>query len=197
MKTKQMVAVIALTISALIFGACGNNANNANGNANANANANSNANSNTNKAAANSEETSPLAAFKTLYEAVQKKDVENIRKGLSNATLVMAADLAAKQNKSTDETIKEFLTDPDNNSPTVPEARNEKINGDEATIEVKAPSTGKWTELPFVKEDGRWKLAYDKLDKSAVASTETQGGGKPPAPTEGGGKPAASGTKKP
>lgn len=165
MKTKQIIAIIALTISALIVGACSkatnsNNANNANGNSNK-------------KAAEKGPEDSPTVAFKMLYEAAQKKDVENIKKGLSSGTLFMMADIAKKQNRPPEEVLKESLTDPDYNSPTVPETQNEKINGDEATIEVKAPKTGKWTELPFVKEDGRWKLAYDKLNRGDIATTET------------------------
>ncbi len=71
-----------------------------------------------------------------------------------------------------DETLKENLSDPDYNSPTIPETRNEKINGNEATIEVIAPKTGQWTELPFVKEEGRWKLAYDKLKQDELATMD-------------------------
>jgi hypothetical protein len=174
MKTKRIAAIIALTITALIVGACNKGTTSSNANSDANS---SSANSGTGS--------SPAVAFKTLYEATQKKDVENIKKGLSARTLAMLADIARKQNRTLDETLKENLSDPDYNSATVPETQNEKINGDEATLEVKAPKTGKWTELPFVKEDGRWKLAYDKLNQGDIATTETE-----PAPQPAGNKKA-------
>ena len=40
--------------------------------------------------------------------------------------------------------------------------RNEKIEGDTATIELKNATTNNWQTVPFVKEDGNWKLALDK-----------------------------------
>lgn len=168
MKIKQLAVIVSLVIIAAVAAACNMGAN-TNSNANANSNAN---NSNTKTAAADSPETSPIAAFKILYAATQKKDVENIKKGLSARTLILVADIAKKQQRSMDETLKENLSDPDYNSPTIPEARNEKINGNEATIEVIAPKTGQWTELPFVKEEGRWKLAYDKLNQGDLATMD-------------------------
>jgi hypothetical protein len=45
----------------------------------------------------------------------------------------------------------------------MPETRNEKIEGDTATLEVKNAATNDWDKTPFVKEDGKWKLALDKL----------------------------------
>jgi hypothetical protein len=170
MKIKQLAVIVSLAIIAAISVACDSGTNT---NTNTNTNANSNANSNK-TAAADNPETSPIAAFKILYAATQKKDVENIKKGLSAKTLLLVADIAKKQQRSMDETLKENLSDPDYNSPTIPEARNEKINGNEATIEVIAPKTGQWTELPFVKEEGRWKLAYDKLKQDELATMDKE-----------------------
>ena len=169
MKIKQLAVIVSLAMIAAFVVACDKGTNS---NSNANANSNSNANSNTKTAAADSPETSPIAAFKILYAATQKKDVENIKKGLSARTLILVADIAKKQERSMDETLRDNLTDPDYNSPTIPDTRNEKINGNEATIEVIAPKTGQWTELPFVKEEGRWKLAYDKLKQDELATTD-------------------------
>ena len=55
---------------------------------------------------------------------------------------------------------KEPLFDP---GQTSVEYRNEKINGDKATLEVKDPY-GTWQTVPFLKEDGEWKI-----DKKAFA----------------------------
>ena len=43
------------------------------------------------------------------------------------------------------------------------ELRNEKIEGDTASVEVKNPATGEFdVKYPFVKENGAWKLARDR-----------------------------------
>lgn len=168
MKIKQLAVILSLALIAAFAVACDKGTN-----SNSNANSNSNSNANSNKtAAADSPETSPIAAFKILYAATQKKDVENIKKGLSAKTLILVADIAKKQERTMDETLRDNLSDPDYNSPTIPDTRNEKINGNEATIEVIAPKTGQWTELPFVKEEGRWKLAYDKLNQGDLATMD-------------------------
>ena len=44
-----------------------------------------------------------------------------------------------------------------------PETRNEKIEGETATVEVKNETTGEFDmKMPLVKENGAWKLARDK-----------------------------------
>jgi hypothetical protein len=40
--------------------------------------------------------------------------------------------------------------------------RNEKIEGDTATLEVKNEKTTEWETLYFVKETDEWKIALDK-----------------------------------
>ena len=43
------------------------------------------------------------------------------------------------------------------------ETRNEKIEGETATVEVKNPTTGEFDiKYPFVRENGAWKLARDR-----------------------------------
>lgn len=171
MKVRQITAILTLALLALVATACSSNSN-PNSNSNSNSNAGSNANTKTSDA--QTPENSPTAAFKETYAALQKKDVETIKKGLSSATLDMVAEIAKKQNRTNDETLRDSLTDPNYNSPTIPETRNEKITGDTATIEVKVPKTGQWQELPFVKEKGRWKIAYDKVNKDDM-STDNSG----------------------
>jgi Domain of unknown function (DUF4878) len=104
----------------------------------------------------------PTATFKAFFEASKKKDAAGMKKTLSKGTLEMFDKLAKEQNKSTDDMLKEVDKD-DNKSEKMPETRNEKINGDTATLEVKNDKTGKWDTLPFVKENGEWKIALDKF----------------------------------
>ena len=103
----------------------------------------------------------PTATFKAFYEASNKKDVSGMKKTLSKGTLDMFDKLAKEQNKSTDELLKSF--DKEDKNQKMPETRNEKINGDTATLEVKNDKTDKWDTLPFVKENGEWKIALDKF----------------------------------
>ena len=103
----------------------------------------------------------PTATFKTFYEASKKKDAAGMKKTLSKGTLDMFDKLAKEQNKSTDDMLKEV--DKDDKSEKMPETRNEKINGDTATLEVKNDKTDKWDTLPFAKENGEWKIALDKF----------------------------------
>ena len=43
----------------------------------------------------------------------------------------------------------------------MPETRNEKIDGDKATLEFKdTGGDSNWTTAHFVKEDGEWKVAF-------------------------------------
>jgi hypothetical protein len=104
---------------------------------------------------------SPAATFKAFFEASKKKDVAGIKRGLSKGTLDMLDKLAKEQNKSTDDMLKDVYKE--DKGETFPETQNEKINGDTATLEVKNDKTGKWETLPFVKEDGEWKIALDKF----------------------------------
>ena len=110
----------------------------------------------------------PTATFKAFYEASKKKDAAGMKKTLSKGTLDMFDKLAKEQNKSTDDMLKEV--DKDDKSDKMPETRNEKITGDTATLEVKNDKTGKWDTLPFVKENGEWKIAFDKFLEDVMKS---------------------------
>ena len=79
---------------------------------------------------------------------------------------------SAKENKTVDDTIKEMVKDA--TTPAALELRNEKIDGDKATVEAKDDKTDKWDTVPLIKEGGQWKIAMfdemgdamDKVDKT-------------------------------
>lgn len=104
---------------------------------------------------------SPTQTMKNFVEASQKRDVEAIKKSLSSGSLKMMEGVAKMQGKTLDETIKEGDTG-GNDFKELPEMRNEKIEGDSATLEVKNDKTGEWDTLYFVKETDEWKIALDK-----------------------------------
>lgn len=106
---------------------------------------------------------SPTATFKAFYEASKKKDAAAIKKTMSKGTIEMMEKMAKDQGKSLDDMLKESKTGKDTPD-KLPEMRNEKIDGDKATLEVKRTESGSdWDTMPFVKEDGEWKLAFDKF----------------------------------
>jgi hypothetical protein len=115
---------------------------------------------------------SPTATFKKFHEASKKKDVQGIRKTLSKGSLEMFDKFAKQQNKTMDEMLKDV--DKDSKTETMPETRNEKIDGESATLEIKNEKTGKWDRLPFVKEEGEWKIAFDKFIENMLKELQKQ-----------------------
>ena len=101
----------------------------------------------------------PTATLKAFYEASKKKDATAMKKTLSKGSLDMFEKQAKEQGKSFDDLLKSDQHTPDK----MPETRNEKIDGETATLEVKNDQTNNWDTLPFVKEDGEWKIAFDKF----------------------------------
>jgi hypothetical protein len=74
---------------------------------------------------------------------------------LSKDTLKMHEQEAKAEGVTLDDVVKrETLL---GNGQTTVEYRNEKIEGDKATVEYKN-SYGIWETVPFVKEDGEWKI---------------------------------------
>ncbi len=100
----------------------------------------------------------PADTLKALSEASNKKDVAAIKKYLSMGTLALLETGAREQNKTVDEALRE-----DDGGPfqTLPEMGAAKIEDDKASLEVRNVDTGEFENLPFVKENGEWKVAID------------------------------------
>jgi hypothetical protein len=99
----------------------------------------------------------PTRAFMAFYEASKNGDVEAIKATLSKASLDFLTAEAKKENKTLEAALTESLKNSDIPK-TTPEVRNEKIEGDNATIEVKDEKTNSWDSFRFVKENGEWKI---------------------------------------
>ena len=98
---------------------------------------------------------SPSDTFKEYVKASKKKDPTAMKILLSSATMKMHEQEAKSQNTTVDEIVKrETLLAPNQTSV---DYRNEVINGDKASIQFKN-AYGSWETLPFVKEDGQWKI---------------------------------------
>ena len=105
---------------------------------------------------------SPTATFKAFWEAQKKKDIAGMKKAMSKGSMAMLEKGAKNQNKTVDQAITEGFNTPGAKYDKTPETRNEKINGNDATLEVQDETSQKWETMYFVKEDGDWKIALDK-----------------------------------
>ncbi len=74
---------------------------------------------------------------------------------LSKATLEMHEKEAKSQNVSVDEIVKRETLFSETQKSV--EFKNEKVEGDKATLQVKN-SYGSWETVPFIREDGSWKI---------------------------------------
>jgi len=98
---------------------------------------------------------SPLETFKTYTKAIKQKDTTTMKILLSNATIKMHEKEAKAQGLTVDDIVKRETLFSENQKSV--EFRNEKIDGEKATLQVKN-AYGSWETVPFVREDGVWKI---------------------------------------
>ncbi len=116
----------------------------------------------------------PRETLQTYSKALKQKDTKAMKLLLSAETLKMHELEAQAQNVSVDEIVKrETLFTEDQK---IAKIRNEKIEGDTATLEVEN-SFGTWETVPFVKENGEWKIdkksyAQRLLDENEKSNKE-------------------------
>src|ERR1035437_2669109 len=105
---------------------------------------------------------SPTNAYKALYAAVKSKDTEAIKRQLTKKTLEFAAFASQKNNTPLEKVYENGFT-ATTFSDTLPNIRDERVNGDMGAVEVWNSKESRWEDLPFIKEDGAWKLAMGEL----------------------------------
>jgi hypothetical protein len=103
---------------------------------------------------------SPTEVFKAYYDASMKKDYATAKQYLSKNSQALLEKAAQAQNKSLEEMMSQSADVAKAQNET-PQYGNEQINGDTATIDVSGK--GQTVKMPFVKEDGGWKIAIDKV----------------------------------
>ncbi|HSK74317.1 MAG TPA: hypothetical protein VK892_21640 [Pyrinomonadaceae bacterium] len=104
----------------------------------------------------------PVDTLKTYTKAIKQKDPTTMKLLLSQESLKMHHQEAKSQNVSLDEVVlRETLFSPSQNTLKY---RNEKIEGDRATVEVEN-SFGVFETIQFVKEGDVWKI-----DKQSFAN---------------------------
>jgi hypothetical protein len=103
---------------------------------------------------------SPSDAYRTFWDLRSKKDVEGLKKILSKEILEFFKEVGEAEGKSLDDEIRELANRP---QAAKPEVRNEKIDGDRASVEY-LEHDGTWKPMDFEKEDGVWKPTIPKMD---------------------------------
>ena len=164
--------IVGAAIAVIVIGAaaCQNAANSNSNNANKPA-TNTNVAVNTANTSANSTASTgskiagslatPTDAYYTAYDYRQKKDIEGLKRIMSKDILEFFTDMGKSANKTADDMLMDMCNDP---QAATAEARNEKIDGDHATVEY-LDAKGGWSTMDFEKVGTEWKLSFPKGDK--------------------------------
>ncbi len=112
-----------------------------------------------------------METFQTYAKAIKKKDTTTMKLLLSNATIKMHEKEAKAQGLTVDDIVKRETLFSENQKSV--EYRNEKIDGDKATLQVKN-SYGSWETVPFVREDGVWKIDKQGYVDQQIKSVEDE-----------------------
>lgn len=100
----------------------------------------------------------PTEAYKRLYNAVKSKNSEAIKKEMSEKTIAFGKSAAAQYGKPEEKMFENGFT-ATTFSDTLPTVRDERIQDTMGAIEVWNSRESTWEDLPFVIENGVWKLA--------------------------------------
>ena len=140
---------------------------------------------------------SPTEAYKRLFEAVKAKNTDAIKQSMSRQTQEFAVAVAQRQNTPIEKVFENGFT-ATTFSETLPQMRDERIEGNNGALEVWNSKESKWEDLPFIKEDSGWKLAIGDLFKDSwkspgrgraakeMEAANAANGGAMQAPTSGG-----------
>jgi hypothetical protein len=101
---------------------------------------------------------SPTAAYKRLYAAVKKKDTEAIKAEMTQNTHSFAEMAAGRSGKPVEKVFENGFT-ATTFAESLPEIRDERIDGNFGAVEVYNAQDKRWEDLPFALENGAWKLA--------------------------------------
>lgn len=113
----------------------------------------------------------PLETLKAYTQAVKKNDAGEMQRLLSKGSLRMAQKESQAQNVPVEDVVKRQTLFP-KDLKTV-EFRNEKIEGERATIEVKN-SYGTYETIPFIKEDGEWRIDQERSAEELLKQIEDE-----------------------
>lgn len=163
MKTRNLMIASTFALAATLIG-CGSSATNTTTNTAGSSNANPTATTSTAATGAPqaSGATTPTETTRHLFDAMKSKDLAALKTFFTRKTLAVMEAEARRQNTSLDDVLRGFIKATP--VPATFNARNEKIEGERASVET-MDDEGRYSPIEFVKEDGGWKLALDDDDK--------------------------------
>lgn len=104
---------------------------------------------------------SPSEAYRMLYAAVKAKDMAKVKKMMTKGSLDLAQFNADRQKITLEKSLENGLVAPTLSDKI--EMRDERIKDNFGAVEVYNPMDKRWEDLPFMLEDGSWKLAVGNL----------------------------------
>ena len=104
----------------------------------------------------------PTSAYKKLYAAVKAKDMATIKAVLTKKSIEFGQ-MAAQRNNTPGDKIYENGFTGTTFADSLPEIRDERISDNMGAVEVWNSKESRWEDLPFILEEGSWKLAVGDL----------------------------------
>lgn len=104
----------------------------------------------------------PTEAYQMIYNNVKAKQPNAVKQVMSEKTIALAQSQAQRSNSPLEKVFENGFT-ATTFSPTMPEIRDERVKDDMGAIEVYNSKDSRWEDLPFIKENGGWKLAVGDL----------------------------------
>lgn len=111
----------------------------------------------------------PTDAYKRLFAAVKSKNTEAIKGEMSQSTRSFAEFVAQQQNKTIEEVYANGFSQT-TFAETLPQMRDERVNGTMGALEVWNAKESIWEDLPFIREEAGWKLAVGDAFRGAWKS---------------------------
>lgn len=104
----------------------------------------------------------PTEAYKRLYAAVKSKNTDSIKQNLTKKTLDFAVSVSQRNNTPIEKVFENGFT-ATTFAESLPEIRDERVKENMGAVEVYNSKESKWEDLPFILEDGKWKLAVGDI----------------------------------
>jgi len=143
---KKYLALISLLILGAVFVACGDSPSGNTTSATNNSNPND----------------TPTEAYKRLFAAVKAKNTEAIKAEFSKNSRAAAQTQAARMKVPLEEVYRNGFT-ATTFAESLPEIRDERVEGTMGAVEVWNSKDSKWEDLPFIREGSGWKLAVGDI----------------------------------
>jgi cyclophilin family peptidyl-prolyl cis-trans isomerase/HEAT repeat protein len=105
---------------------------------------------------------SPTEAYRRLYAAVKSKDTDAIKSSMTRNTIEFGAMAAARSKKPVEQVYENGFT-ATTFSDSLSTIRDDRVKDNMGAVEVWNSKESKWEDLPFILEDGVWKLAIGEL----------------------------------